>query len=57
MPVFVNEVVVRGTLREGAEEPAGAPEADPAARERLVAEVTRAVIARLEREMDRAAER
>ncbi len=60
MPVFINEVVIRGTVdapRAAAPAPT-VPAADLAAeRAALVAAVTEAVLARLERELDRLAER
>lgn len=59
MPVFINEVVVRGEV--GGESPrpgsaAAAPD-DAAMRARLIDEVTQAVIDRLEYELDRLSER
>ena len=62
MPVFINEVVFRGEIQRPAESgqraTAGSqPADDPAARARLVAEVTQAVIDQLERELDRIHER
>ncbi|MFC5696180.1 DUF5908 family protein [Pseudomonas sp. GCM10022186] len=60
MPVFINEVVIRSTV----DQPQPAPGAQPAQasdtpvdRAALVAEVTRAVIDYLERELDRIGER
>ncbi|MCY1268264.1 hypothetical protein D9M68_211940 [compost metagenome] len=59
MPVFINEVVVRGTVdRPSAQAPGEQPaQAAPVDREELVAEVTRRVIEQLERELDRIGER
>ncbi len=60
MPVFINEVVFRGDVRsaQGPGDAApGAPAAEPANREALIAEVTQAVIDYLERELDRVGER
>ena len=61
MPVFINEVVLRGDVRRGrgsGEEGAGgAAVVDSAAREALIAEVTQAVIDHVERELDRIGER
>lgn len=60
MPVFINEVVFRGDVQR-AQEPGdavtGAPAADPAQREALIAEVTQAVIDYLESELERIGER
>ena len=63
MPVFINEVVFRGEIQRAGEPgqraaAEGQPAADDlAARARLVAEVTQAVIDQLERELDRIGER
>ena len=61
MPVFINEVVVRGEIKgEGAApakpSPSPGPD-DPAARAGLISEITEAVIEQLERQLDRMEER
>ena len=60
MPVFVNEVVFRGDVQRAPE--TGAREtpalaADVATREALIAEVTRAAVERVKRELERMGER
>jgi len=60
MPVFINEVVFRGDVQRTRETGGGADAAagaSPVEREALIAEVTRAVIDYLERELDRVGER
>lgn len=60
MPVFINEVVVRGTVDRPQPAPGEQPvqaSGTPVDREELVAEVTRRVIEHLERELDRIGER
>lgn len=60
MPVFINEVVFRGDVQRAPEAIEGRDAArprGPAEREALIAEVTRAVLEHLERELDRTGER
>lgn len=60
MPVFINEVVVRASVREQpgtASRAADAPAAETADRSELIAEVLQAVLDQLERERDRIGER
>jgi hypothetical protein len=60
MPVFINEVVVRGEIPGEARRPepgAATTTEDPGQRARLIAEVTQAVVDRLEYELDRRSER
>lgn len=60
MPVFINEVVFRGTLQElrkPAVSDATPAMGDPAWRNALVEETARSVIDFLEREIDRVGER
>lgn len=61
MPVFINEVVVRGEILEetpsrGTPSPSLPPD-EPAARAGLISEITEAVIEQLERQLDRMEER
>lgn len=59
MPVFINEVVVRGEVSD-AHRPGAAPSAWAAGavdREALIAAITQAVLEQLERERERAMER
>ena len=60
MPVFVNHVVITGNVSGGPEpaRPAAeTPRQTPADRDRLVADVTAAVMRRLELALDRTTER
>ncbi|VVN48654.1 DUF5908 family protein [Pseudomonas fluorescens] len=60
MPVFINEVVIRSTVDQPQSAPGTQPvqpSGTPVDREALVAEVTRAVIDYMERELERIGER
>lgn len=61
MPVFINEVVFRADLQRARGTSDAAPGSgnadDPAGRQALIDEVTRAVLDYLEREMERMGER
>lgn len=60
MPVFINEVVIRSNVDRPGMATAGQPGSAAGTavdREALVAEVTRAVLDHLERELDRIGER
>ena len=59
MPVFVNEVVIRGNIERAAAPGARtqAPAAEPVNRDDIVAEVKQALMDYLERELDRTGER
>jgi len=59
MPVFINEVVIRTSVprAEGQGAAAAAPAAAMPDKEALVAEVTRALMDYLERQLDRVGER
>jgi hypothetical protein len=60
MPVFINEVVVRASVRErpgAASGGAEAPSTETVDRSELIAEVMQAVLDQLERERDRIGER
>ena len=60
MPVFINEVVVRASVREpsgAASRAADGPAAETVDRSELIAAVLQAVLDQLERERDRIGER
>jgi len=59
MPVFINEVVIRTSVPRGEGQGAAtaAPAAGPPDTQALVAEVTRALMDYLERQLDRVGER